>query len=72
MSIHLRDLPFSPLFEHVFDVGPWFDSRDYAKEDIVAAYRIFHALRPRRNKKLPVGELPDIHGKCELIDVPWN
>ena len=19
-----------------------------------------------------IGELPDIHGKCELVDVPWN
>jgi hypothetical protein len=71
MSIHLRSLPFSPIFEHVFDVGPWFDHRDHAKEDIVAAYRIFNSMRPRRSK-LPVGELPDIQGKCELIDVPWN
>ncbi len=71
MSIHLGELPFSPLFESLYDVGPWFDSRDYAKEDIVPAYRIFNSLRPSRSR-LPVGELPDIHGKCELIDVPWN
>jgi len=49
---------------------PWFDSRD-AMEDLLAAYRIFNSMRPKRSK-LPVGELPDIHGKCELIDVPWN
>ena len=71
MSIHLRSLPFSPLFEYVFDVGPWFDASDYAKEDLLESFRIFNSMRPRQSK-LPRGEGPDIYGTCELVDVPWN